>query len=43
MTEASKAVHESLVDFNFAEMFIDKAPTQWEQIIDPVLENLQKK
>ena len=37
MTVAAKASHEMLVPFDFAEKFVDAAPTQWEQIVDPLI------
>lgn len=43
MTEASKKSHEMLVPYNFAEKFVDAAPTTWEQIVDPLLEEKKNK
>jgi len=43
MTTAAKASHEMLVPFDFAEKFVDAAPTKWEQIVDPLLEEAEKR
>lgn len=43
MTVAAKASHEMLVPFDFAEKFVDAAPTKWEQIVDPLLEEAKKR
>lgn len=43
MTVAAKASHEMLVPFDFAEKLVDAAPTKWEQIVDPLLEEAKKR
>lgn len=37
MTTGAKSSHEALETYDFASKFIDKMPTQWQQIVDPLL------
>lgn len=37
MTTGAKSAHEALESYDFATKFIEKAPTQWQQIVDPLL------